>query len=241
MTRATRPRAKVDVVPLDAAWAKALPGVERLVRKAARAALGTLDEGIKALHEWIDKMNEQLDGKNAAKYTESDLARLKVALSFIMTQRYDQDRNLSYAQSALRLLTSDPQADTDDAELDLTTEEIEPIDVWQKRAQLRRPELIVARASHAVADGARRARIADMLPELSFNSYLGVGYASSIDTPQNYFFNRANFVNATFGLMLHEPLDLGQRFARWRQARADEHAADARTRAADLGGETDIA
>src|SRR5258708_1764101 len=40
MTRATRPRAKVDVVLLDAAWAKALPGVERLVRKAARAALG---------------------------------------------------------------------------------------------------------------------------------------------------------------------------------------------------------
>jgi probable rRNA maturation factor len=40
MTRATG-RSKVDVVVLDAAWAKALPGVERLVRKAARAALGT--------------------------------------------------------------------------------------------------------------------------------------------------------------------------------------------------------
>jgi probable rRNA maturation factor len=40
MTRATAPRSKVDVVLLDAAWAKALPGVERLVRKAARAALG---------------------------------------------------------------------------------------------------------------------------------------------------------------------------------------------------------
>ena len=39
MTYATR-RAKVDVVLLDAAWAKALPGVERLVRKASRAALG---------------------------------------------------------------------------------------------------------------------------------------------------------------------------------------------------------
>ncbi len=39
MTRATR-RAKVDVVLLDAAWAKALPSVERLVRKAARGALG---------------------------------------------------------------------------------------------------------------------------------------------------------------------------------------------------------
>ncbi len=40
MTRATGPRARVDVVRLDAAWARALPGVERLVRKAARAALG---------------------------------------------------------------------------------------------------------------------------------------------------------------------------------------------------------
>ena len=43
MTRATRrsSRTAVDVVLLDAAWRKALPGVERLVRKAARAALGT--------------------------------------------------------------------------------------------------------------------------------------------------------------------------------------------------------
>ena len=44
MTRATRrrraSRADCSVVLLDAAWAKALPGVERLVRKAARAAVG---------------------------------------------------------------------------------------------------------------------------------------------------------------------------------------------------------
>jgi len=39
MTHATR-KAKVDVVLLDAAWARAQPGIERLVRKAARAALG---------------------------------------------------------------------------------------------------------------------------------------------------------------------------------------------------------
>jgi len=41
MTRATRqPRTTVSVVLLDRAWAKLLPGVERLVRKAARAAVG---------------------------------------------------------------------------------------------------------------------------------------------------------------------------------------------------------
>jgi len=40
MTPKIAARAKVDVVLIDAAWAKALPGVDRLVRKAARAALG---------------------------------------------------------------------------------------------------------------------------------------------------------------------------------------------------------
>jgi probable rRNA maturation factor len=40
MTPKTAARAKVDVVLIDAAWAKALPGVDRLVRKAARAAVG---------------------------------------------------------------------------------------------------------------------------------------------------------------------------------------------------------
>jgi probable rRNA maturation factor len=39
MTSATRrPRVSVEVVLLDAVWQKRLPGVERLVRKAARAA-----------------------------------------------------------------------------------------------------------------------------------------------------------------------------------------------------------
>lgn len=46
MTRATKRRsaklgAKIDIVVLDAGWRATLPGVERLVRKAARAALGT--------------------------------------------------------------------------------------------------------------------------------------------------------------------------------------------------------
>jgi probable rRNA maturation factor len=41
MTRATsKPSADCTVVVLDPAWRRALPGVERLARKAARAAIG---------------------------------------------------------------------------------------------------------------------------------------------------------------------------------------------------------
>jgi probable rRNA maturation factor len=48
MTRATR-KAKVEVVVLDAGWLKALPGVERLVRKAARAAVPSAKSLVVAL------------------------------------------------------------------------------------------------------------------------------------------------------------------------------------------------
>jgi probable rRNA maturation factor len=48
MTRATRraSRTTVNVVLLDPAWTKALPGVERLVRKAARAAINNRNRSL---------------------------------------------------------------------------------------------------------------------------------------------------------------------------------------------------
>ena len=48
MTRATKRRSpiSVDVVLLDPAWIKVLPGVERLVRKAARAAAGNRTQSL---------------------------------------------------------------------------------------------------------------------------------------------------------------------------------------------------
>lgn len=60
MTRATQPSVKCAVVVLDPAWRRALPGVDRLVRKAARAAIGAKkksltialadDKGVRALN-----------------------------------------------------------------------------------------------------------------------------------------------------------------------------------------------
>src|ERR1700757_5542191 len=47
MTRATRkPIASCTVVILDSAWGRALPGVERLVRKVARAAIGSRNRSL---------------------------------------------------------------------------------------------------------------------------------------------------------------------------------------------------
>jgi probable rRNA maturation factor len=69
MKRATRKpsRTTVDVVVLDAAWQKALPGVERLVRKAARAAVGRRKSALVvalADDKTVRKLNAKHRGSN---------------------------------------------------------------------------------------------------------------------------------------------------------------------------------
>jgi outer membrane protein TolC len=210
--------------------------------KAAGAAVDTINEGVEKLKEWIAKIDEQINGKNPSRYTESDLARMKVALAFARTQLFDQQRNLTYARSAIKFLTGDPDADVDDSELDLVDpQDPDPLPEWLARAERQRPEIKTLKATAQTARGFRVGQLAQMLPDLTFTSYLGVGYASSIDTPQNYFFNRPNYVNATFGLSLHEPLDLGLRAARWLQARHDEQATVARNQQSMVTYSTEIA
>jgi probable rRNA maturation factor len=68
MMRATRKpsRTAVSVVLLDPAWTKVLPGVERLVRKAARAAAGNRKRSITiALAD--DKRVRALNARHAKK------------------------------------------------------------------------------------------------------------------------------------------------------------------------------
>jgi outer membrane protein TolC len=210
--------------------------------KAARAAVDTINDGLTRLQKWIDDVDAQLSGKNQARYSESDLARLKVAREVGRLQLLDQQRNLDYAAEALRFLTSDPDAVVDDGELTLSDPaDLDELAGWLARAQRSRPEVHLLHAGEASVHAARWARLADLLPDLSFTSYLGFGYATSIDTPQNYFFNRPNFLNATLGLQLLQPLDLGVRAARYQQARHEEQATRARSRQAIGDYSTEIA
>lgn len=209
--------------------------------KAARAAVATIEEGVEKLNEWIERIDESLSGKNQSKYTESDLARLKVALANAQMLLLDQKRNRDYAKDALELLTGDPEADVDEAELDLMeADDPEALDVWQARALKLRPELKLADAATASARSVRWLRIAELLPDLHLSSTLNVGYAGGMDTPQNYFFNRTNFLNAQFGLLLRQPLDFGVRSARYLQARHEERAAVARARQSLINYSTEI-
>jgi outer membrane protein TolC len=210
--------------------------------KAARAAVDTITEGMDKVKEWIEKMDEALSGKNPSRYTESDLARLRVALINAQLLLLDQVRNRDYAMQALQLLTNDPEADVDDSELELMDAEApEPLTGWQARALRMRSEFKSQASTVSTVRAIRKLRIAEFLPDLLFSSTLGVGYANAMDTPQNYYMGRPNYVTAQFGLVLRQPLDFGLRAARYLQAKHDERAAVARSDAATITYSTEVA
>jgi outer membrane protein TolC len=227
-------RANVEKEQAEAVWqaTRVYWGI-----KAAKAAVDTLDVGLSKLQNWIDKIEAELDGKSASKYTETDLIRLKVANAFARIQLVDQRRHLDVATEALRVMTGDPAAQIDDSELEIVEEGSADLQTWRGRAERSRPEVRLLRAGEAAALGNRSGRLSELLPDLSFNTVFGAGYASSMDTPHNYYFNRPTYVNATFGLVLRQPLDFGVRTARWQQAKHEDEATRARSRAAALGFE----
>jgi hypothetical protein len=79
------------------------------------------------------------------------------------------------------------------------------------------------------------------MPNLLFTSSLAYGFASSMDTPQNYYFNRPNYLNVSFGLSLSIGLDFGPKAMRLIQSRREEEASIFRSKASQVTYSTEIA
>ncbi len=209
--------------------------------KSAVAAVSTLTEARDKLKEWLDRIDEQMNGANPSHYTEGDLARLKIALANIEVLLLDQKRNRAFAEHALQILTADEHAGVDDSELDVQDAPVEDLAAWQERALRLRPEIRISRATAKGATEIRRLRISEMLPEIIMTSNFGYGYASNMDTPQNWYLTRPSYLNANFGLQLHQPLDFGIRSGRYLQARHEELQRRAQLTAAIAGYSTELA
>jgi outer membrane protein TolC len=188
--------------------------------KASRAAVDSIGEAADKLKEWKDKIATALDGKNVEHFTEADLKRIQIAQTYANTQLYDQQRNLQYAKEALEFLAADKDADVDEEELTLIDDETD-LRSWLDRALQWRPEMHLLRASDDYQRSQRKARIADFLPTLNFDMSLNYGLATSMDTPQNYYFNRPNYLNASMALSIGFGLDFGPKVMRYKQAKQD--------------------
>ncbi|HEY7954146.1 MAG TPA: TolC family protein [Polyangia bacterium] len=203
--------------------------------KWSRAAVDVLGDGVSKLEDWIKRIDSAMNGKNPQKYTEGDLARLKIALYNAQLGLIDVRRAVVIAQSALRVLTADPEADIDDSELDNVEDGEHPVSFYEDQARLHRPEAKMLDAAATAAHYMHKLTLAQMLPDIGLATNFNYSYASSIDDAPSAFMSHMNGLGASFALVMHAPLDIGLRLGRLAQARADDRAMEARRRQA-LGG-----
>ena len=133
MTSATsKPSADCAVVVLDAAWRRALPGVERLVRKAARAAIGARrksltvalanDEEVRALNKRDRRKDKPTNVLSYPSGEKKFLGDVVLARQTVWREARDQQKTPAehlvhlVVHGTLHLLGHDHETGDDDAE-----------------------------------------------------------------------------------------------------------------------------
>jgi outer membrane protein TolC len=202
--------------------------------KWARAAGATLSDGRKRIKEWVDTVDRDLErGKSG--YTETDLIRIKLALEVVDLSLLDVRRAERIALAGLHTLTGEPDADVDEAELDPVELAEQPLSYYEDAARTHRPEARMLDAARVAAHAGTALRLAEMLPDLGLLTTFNYSYMSDADNPNNAFMNHPNSLGASLLLVMRTQLDIPERLAKHRQARADERALEAKRREA-LGG-----
>lgn len=189
--------------------------------KWARASKATLDEGRARLADWVKRVDGEIE-KGKSSYNESDLIRLKLALDTADLVGLDIARGVDIALAGLRFLTTDPEADVDDGDLDDVELVDQPLSYYEDVARTHRPEARMLDAGVLAVRANRRLKVAEMLPDVGLLTTFGYGLATGVDDPQNAFMNRPNFLGAGLALALRTPLDFGLKMGRYDEARAQE-------------------
>jgi outer membrane protein, multidrug efflux system len=206
--------------------------------KLARAVLETLNEGKEKLEEAQAQIEKDLEA-GTGNVTQTDRLRMRTVRAEVEIRLLEAQKGADDAIGGLRALIG-PDGPTD---IEIDADALEPLEVperplahYEEQARLSRPELraldhLVA-SKRALADLERR----KLYPDLVLLGNATLAYASSIDDPQNAFYNDPfNSMGAGVAAALRLPLDLGVRNARAAQIRADADEAMHRRREA-MGG-----
>jgi outer membrane protein len=189
-----------------------------------RSSLAVIDEELRKLKAWTRSIEDDMDGDNLARYSEADLARLKVTTDFIELQRLDIERRLTVAVAELRTASHDATADVDDDELALEADS-RPLEWYAELARRRRPEAKLYDMSVRAADANKKARLADMLPDLNIINSVNFSYASAEDSPLSYYLLRNTTFDGQWIVQFHVAYDFGPRYTKLQQARHEQRAA----------------
>lgn len=187
--------------------------------KTARASRDTVKDARDEVAPWVKKIEEELD-EGEGRYTETDLQRLKVALTQIDIVIANLERAAVIAKAALRPLVGE-EVDIDDSELAPIDKEDRPLVFYLTAAQVNRPELKQVEAGVSALRSIAKARRAEMFPDLALVGGLNFRYAPTIEDSQSAFVSHANQIGFGLFLALRQPLDIIIKHSRMKHAQAE--------------------
>jgi multidrug efflux system outer membrane protein len=211
--------------------------------KLARGVLDTFDEGFGYLDDAQKEIEKNLkEGTGTA--TQTDLLRLRTVRAELDVRRLDTERLGGDARAGLRALLGSEAP----VNLEIDDEALAALEVpdrslthYEDEARVHRPEVhaldnLVA-AKRALADLERRKQY----PDLVLLGSATYARASSVDDPENAFYNDPfNVASVGLAAAIRLPLDLGVRNAKAAQAQADADEAELRRREALAGVQFEV-
>jgi outer membrane protein TolC len=206
--------------------------------KLARDVLETLNEGISYLNEARDKVDKEL-AAGTGEVSVTDRYRLQTVRSEVDGRVFEARKGADLARNGLRVLLGPdgPKDFTVDPEpLTAAVVSLKPVETYEDLARQNRPELRaitqLAASKQALADLERRRQY----PDLVLIGTARLAYASSVDDPQNAFFNDPfNTQSAGVAAAVRMPLDLFVRNARASKVQAEAQETSYRQREAVAG------
>ena len=205
--------------------------------KFARAAR-TMVEGIREqLEQTIDRMENEIDeGEGDA--TVTDLLRLKTTATELQTEELKSRKLEATMVSALAVLTGQAHDAVHIATNlpDLVIPRPAAVETYLEIAKQQRPESKLATSATDVSDARSAGDYAQLWPNFLIAAIAGVGYASSIDDPNNAFLrNNFNYAQAGAALAIDWKVALGSQIPQYQRAKSEAASVSALAEEGKMG------
>jgi outer membrane protein TolC len=207
--------------------------------KAARELIEMLEEGRDDVDDEIKRVTEALK-KGSGEANLSDSHRLKSTRAEILARLSEAQKGERAALAAVRLFYGADDVDVDSTPMNAVAYDLGTRDDARAQAREHRPERKAAEAGLDAAANLVDVEKARWWPDVVAVAQGTIASASSVDTPQNAFFNNPfNVTSFTAGVALHWMMDFGQRPSKIAAARAQEAQARATAQLARDGVSAD--
>ncbi len=190
--------------------------------KLAREILYTINEGSQYLEDAITKIEKDLD-QDIGEFTITDLLRLKTSLAEIGVRRGETQKLEALTKAALAIFIGKASSafDTDTTVIEALDGEPLPLEKYLEISQGKRPEIQLLKAAVTARHAAVDLEKARFLPDFLLVATMSASYTSSVDRPQNAFYNNPfNGYGAGFGLAMSWKFDQLQRYGLYKKAQA---------------------